>query len=36
VMSMVGYRAVDNPGELHRGMPSTLTFIVQRSGPFES
>jgi AraC-like DNA-binding protein len=29
VMSMVGYRALDNPGELHRGMPSsTLTFIV--------
>jgi AraC-like DNA-binding protein len=29
VMSMVGYRAVDNPRELHRGMPSsTLTFIV--------
>ena len=27
--SMVGYRAVDIPGELHRGMPtSTLTFIV--------
>jgi hypothetical protein len=26
---MVGYRALDNPGELHRGMPSsTLTFIV--------
>jgi AraC-like DNA-binding protein len=29
VTSMVGYRALDNPGELHRGMPSaTLTFIV--------
>jgi AraC-like DNA-binding protein len=29
VASMVGYRALDNPGELHRGMPcSTLTFIV--------
>ncbi len=29
VMSMVGYRSLDNPGELHRGMPSsTLTFIV--------
>ncbi len=29
VMSMVGYRAVDNPSEHHRGMPSsTLTFIV--------
>jgi hypothetical protein len=26
---MVGYRAVDTPGELHRGMPSSmLTFIV--------
>jgi AraC-like DNA-binding protein len=29
VTSMVGYRSVSNPGELHRGMPSsTLTFIV--------
>jgi AraC-like DNA-binding protein len=29
VMSMVGYCALDDPGELHRGMPSsTLTFIV--------
>jgi hypothetical protein len=29
VASMVGYRALGNPGELHRGMPSsTLTFIV--------
>ena len=29
VMSMVGYRALANPVELHRGMPSsTLTFIV--------
>jgi hypothetical protein len=29
VVSMVGYRALDNLGELHRGMPSsTLTFIV--------
>jgi AraC-like DNA-binding protein len=29
VTSMVGYRALDNPGELHRGMPSsTLTFII--------
>ncbi len=29
VMSMVGFRALDNPDELHRGMPSsTLTFIV--------
>ena len=27
VTSMVGYRAASNPGELHRGMPSsTLTF----------
>ncbi|OBK35662.1 AraC family transcriptional regulator [Mycobacterium sp. 1245111.1] len=26
---MVGYRSVSNPGELHRGMPSsTLTFII--------
>jgi AraC-like DNA-binding protein len=29
VTSMVGYRSVSHPGELHRGMPSsTLTFIV--------
>jgi AraC-like DNA-binding protein len=29
VTSMVGYRSVSSPGELHRGMPSsTLTFIV--------
>ena len=29
VTSMVGYRAVGAPGQLHRGMPSsTLTFIV--------
>jgi AraC-like DNA-binding protein len=29
VTSMVGYRSVSRPGELHRGMPSsTLTFIV--------
>lgn len=29
VMSMVGYRSVRSPAELHRGMPSsTLTFIV--------
>ncbi len=29
VMSMVGYRSLRNPSELHRGMPSsTLTFIV--------
>jgi AraC-like DNA-binding protein len=29
VTSMVGYRALETPGELHRGMPaSTLTFIV--------
>jgi AraC-like DNA-binding protein len=29
VTSMVGYRSVGSPGELHRGMPSsTLTFIV--------
>jgi AraC-like DNA-binding protein len=29
VASMVGYRALETPGELHRGMPSsTLTFIV--------
>jgi AraC-like DNA-binding protein len=29
VTSMVGYRSVSNPGELHRGMPSsTLTFII--------
>lgn len=29
VMSMVGYRSVDDSGELHRGMPSaSLTFIV--------
>jgi AraC-like DNA-binding protein len=29
VTSMVGYRALGHPGELHRGMPSsTLTFIV--------
>jgi AraC-like DNA-binding protein len=29
VASMVGYRALDTPRELHRGMPSpTLTFIV--------
>jgi AraC-like DNA-binding protein len=28
-MSMVGYRSLDDPGRLHRGMPSsTLTFIV--------
>jgi hypothetical protein len=29
VTSMVGYRALETPGEVHRGMPSsTLTFIV--------
>ena len=29
VTSMVGYRALQTPGQLHRGMPSsTLTFIV--------
>jgi AraC-like DNA-binding protein len=29
VTSMMGFRALDDPGELHRGMPtSTLTFIV--------
>ena len=29
VASMVGYRALEAPGEVHRGMPSsTLTFIV--------
>jgi AraC-like DNA-binding protein len=29
VTSMIGYRSVSIPGELHRGMPSsTLTFIV--------
>jgi hypothetical protein len=29
VASMVGYRALEAPGEMHRGMPSsTLTFIV--------
>jgi hypothetical protein len=29
VASMVGYRALEVPGEVHRGMPSsTLTFIV--------
>jgi AraC-like DNA-binding protein len=29
VTSMVGYRALDTPGEMHRGMPSsTLTLIV--------
>jgi hypothetical protein len=29
VASMVGYRALQTPGELHRGMPSsTLTLIV--------
>jgi AraC-like DNA-binding protein len=29
VASMVGYRALQTPGEMHRGMPSsTLTFIV--------
>lgn len=29
VVSMVGYRGVDDSGELHRGMPSaSLTFIV--------
>lgn len=29
VTSMVGYRSLSNPDELHRGMPSsTLTFIV--------
>src|SRR5947209_7082470 len=29
VASMVGYRALRAPGEMHRGMPSsTLTFIV--------
>jgi AraC-like DNA-binding protein len=29
VSSMVGYRALETPGDVHRGMPSsTLTFIV--------
>jgi AraC-like DNA-binding protein len=29
IASMVGYRAMETPGELHRGMPSSsLTFIV--------
>jgi AraC-like DNA-binding protein len=37
VMSMVGYRALDNPGELHRGMPSsTLTFIVSLDNGVEA
>jgi len=37
VTAMVGYRALETPGEVHRGMPSsTLTFIVSLDDGLEA